>query len=83
MAGRKRSLSLLSGEGFLGAEVEVYWETTKRWERGSIVDYRVLRDEYKVPPRSTNLLACPVSLFLPVPAHSCLQVSNLHAKFRV
>jgi hypothetical protein len=36
------------GEAWLDAEVEVYWETTKKWEKGKIVAWNPLRDAYKV-----------------------------------
>jgi len=62
------------GDGWLGSEVEVYWETTKNWEKGRIVAYHPIRDEYKV--RLFNALENRPAL-RPRPCCSCDYYDNL------
>lgn len=66
MAAWKRKLG---GEHWLGSEVEIYWESTKTWEKGRIVEYKSMRDEYKVRrparpwPRPSPRLPSPLLYF--------------------
>lgn len=55
------------GDAWIGAEVEVYWETTKKWESGKVVAYQPIRDEYKVRQIKflSSLFCLFLSLFLP------------------
>lgn len=39
----------IGGEEWIGQKVETWWGTTSTWETGKIVDYKYVRDEYKVP----------------------------------
>jgi len=38
----------IGGDDWIGQKVETWWGTTSTWEKGKIMEYKYVRDEYKV-----------------------------------
>jgi len=38
----------IGGDDWIGKKVETWWGTTSTWEKGKIMEYKYVRDEYKV-----------------------------------